>query len=70
MKLLLNVDLFHILDFLRPMKVTALDLKLYAQIRCRGNISIYTQASVSATSEETEDIQALIWCPGPVVLPL
>ena len=70
MKRLLNVDLFDILDFLRPMKVTALDLNFDAQIRCRRNISVYAQGSVSVTSEVAEVVQALGWCPGPVVFPL
>ena len=70
MKRLLNVDLFHILDFLHQMKVTALDLNLYTHIRRRRNISIYAQASVSVNSEEAEVIRALDWCPNPVVFPL
>ena len=70
MKRLLNVDLFHILDFLGPMKVTALDLNFDAQIRCRRNISIDAQGSLSVTSEETEGIRALDWCPGPVIFSL
>ena len=70
MKRLLNVDLLHILDFLGPMKVTALDLDFDAQIRRRRNISIYAQASLSVSNEGTGDVRALDWCPGPVVFPL
>ena len=50
--------------------MTALDLNLYAHIRCRRNISIYAQAPVSVRSETTEDIRALDWYPGQVVFPL
>ena len=64
---LLNVDLFDILAFLCPRQMTTLDLNLYVHNRCRRNISIYVQASVSECGEETEDIRALNWCPGPVV---
>jgi hypothetical protein len=53
--------------------MTALDLNLYAHMGCRRNISVYEQASmtsVSARSEQTEDIRALDWCPGVVLFPL
>jgi len=70
MKRLLNVDLFDILDLLRPRYMTALDLNLYAHMRRRRNIPIYAQATVSARSEKTEDIRALDRCPGAVVLRL
>jgi len=70
MKWLLNVDLFDILDLLRPRYMTTLDLNLYAHMRCRRNIPIYAQATVSARSEKTEDIRALDWCPGAVVFRL
>ena len=64
---LLDVDLFDILVLLCPWQMAALDLNLYAHNRCRRNISICAQASVSGCGESTEDIRALDWCPGPVV---
>ena len=64
---LLNVDLFDILVLLYPRQMTALDLNLYAHNRCRRNTSIYAQASMSGCGEETEDIRALDWFPGPIV---
>ena len=69
-KRLLNVDFFDILVLLRPRQMTALDLNLYTHMGCRRNISIYGKASVAVGSEETENIRALDWCPGPVVFPL
>ena len=44
--------------------MTTLDLNLYTHMGCWRNIPIYAQASVSVCSQETEDIQALDWCPG------
>ena len=67
---LFNVDLFDILVLFCPREMTALDLNLYTHMGCRRNIPIYAQASVSVRSQETEDIQALDWCPGAVVFPL
>ena len=64
---LLDVDLFDILVLLYPRQMTALDLNFYAHNRCRKNISICVQASVSGCSEETEGIRVLDWCPGLVV---
>ena len=70
MKQLLKADLFDILVLLRPWKMTALRLNLYAHLGCRRNVSIYAHASVSVRSEKREDIRALDWCPGVVVFPL
>jgi len=41
-----NVDLFDILVLLRPREMTAFDSNLYANMRCRRNISIYAQGLV------------------------
>ena len=62
-----NVDLFDILVFLCPRQMAALDLKLYAHLRCRRNSSVHAQASVSGCGEKTEDVRALDWCPGPAI---
>jgi len=70
MKWRFHVDLFDILGLLRPRYMTTLDLNLYAHIGCRRNIPIYAQATVSASSEKTEDIRALDWYPGAVVFRL
>ena len=67
---LLNVDIFDIPALLCPRQMTVLDLNLYADMRCRRDISIYAHASVSGCSEETEDIRASDWCPGLVVFAL
>jgi len=50
--------------------MTTLDLDFYAHMGYRRNISIYAQATVSARSEDKEDIRALDWCPGAVVFRL
>ena len=47
MKRLLNVDIFHILDFLRPMKVTALDLNFDTQLGPDHNIHVVPGVSKS-----------------------
>ena len=70
MKELLKVDLFDVPVLLRPWKMTALHLKLYAHLGCRRYISIHAHASVSVCCEEIEDLRALDWCPGAVVFPL
>ena len=61
---LFNVNLFDILVLFCPQEMTTLDLNLYTHMGCQRNIPIYAQASVSVHSQETEDIQALDWCPG------
>ena len=67
MKELFKADLLDILVLFRPWKMTAFHLNLYAHLGCRRYISIYAQDSVSARSEEPEDLRALDWCPRAVV---
>ena len=69
MKELLKIDILDILVLLRPWKLTALHLNLYAHLGCRRYISIHAHASASVRSEETEDLRALDWCPRAVVFP-
>jgi len=66
---LLDVDQYASLFLLRPWEVAALHLNLHTHLGCRRNIAIYAQGSASVHSEESKDIRALRWCPGPVVFP-
>ena len=43
-------------------------LDLHAHLGCRRNISTHTKPSICVYSEETRDIRALGWCPGPITI--